>query len=50
MGLAAMLLGERLTSGMLLGGALILVGVWIVDRAHAPTPALPLPGEGRGQG
>ena len=46
MALAAVLLGERLTSGMLLGGGLILAGVWIVDRTHAPTLTLPLSGEG----
>ena len=34
MALAAALLGERLTTGMLAGGALILTGVWVVDRGH----------------
>lgn len=33
--MAAVLLREALTLGMLLGGALILGGVWIVDRTHA---------------
>lgn len=48
MAMAAVLLGERLTSGMFLGGALILGGVWIVDRMHTPTLTLTLPLSGDG--
>jgi drug/metabolite transporter (DMT)-like permease len=40
--LAAWLLGEQWGPAMLAGGALILIGVWIVDRvgARAPGPSL----------
>jgi drug/metabolite transporter (DMT)-like permease len=41
---AAWLLQEPWTVAMLVGGALILVGVWIVDRAGTPTPTLPVIG------
>jgi drug/metabolite transporter (DMT)-like permease len=58
MALAGALLGERLTVGVFVGGGLILCGVWLVDRARTPTPALrlkglPVPGakpRGGGQG
>lgn len=33
MALARVMLGERMTAGMMIGGVLILGGVWIVDRA-----------------
>ena len=39
MALAGVVLGERMTAGMMVGGGLILGGVWLVDRAgraHAP--------------
>jgi O-acetylserine/cysteine efflux transporter len=33
MALARVILGERMTAGMMMGGGLILGGVWLVDRA-----------------
>jgi len=33
MALAGVMLGERMTAGMMVGGGLILGGVWLVDRA-----------------
>jgi drug/metabolite transporter (DMT)-like permease len=33
MALARVMLGERMTAGMMIGGVLILGGVWLVDRA-----------------
>lgn len=54
MALAAVVLGERPTPGMLAGGVLILVGVWLVDRAHARAAEMrarpPFPGGGQVQG
>jgi drug/metabolite transporter (DMT)-like permease len=50
MALAGMMLGERMTVGVLFGGGLILGGVWLVDRAGTPSPTLPLRGGGQGAG
>ena len=44
MALAGVMLGERITAVLVVGGALILGGVWLVDRAGTPSPALPLKG------
>jgi len=44
MALAGALLGENTTASALVGGVLILGGVWLVDRARTPTPALRLEG------
>lgn len=49
MALAAVLLRESPTAGMFLGGALILVGVWIVDRMHTPTLTAHPSGHGLGE-
>lgn len=46
MAMAAVMLGEALTSAMFLGGALILGGVWIVDRTRALSHPSPRTGEG----
>jgi drug/metabolite transporter (DMT)-like permease len=46
---AAWLLQEQWTTAMLVGGGLILLGVWLVDRAATPIPVSSLPppsGEG----
>ena len=38
--LAALLLGERITLAMIVGGALVIAGVWIINRPTAAAPAL----------
>jgi drug/metabolite transporter (DMT)-like permease len=47
---AAWLLQEPWTAAMLAGGALILIGVWVVDRAGTSTLTLPLSRGGKGEG
>lgn len=44
MALAGVMLGERITAVLVVGGALILRGVWLVDRSRTPSLALPLRG------
>lgn len=44
--LAAVLIGERITPSLLIGGAIVLVGVYLgafanIHRARVPTPSLP---------
>jgi len=43
--LAVLLLGEHVTGAMIAGAALVVAGVWIINRPAAPatTPALPHP-------
>ena len=36
--LAALLLGERITLAMIVGGALVIAGVWIINRPTAAAP------------
>jgi drug/metabolite transporter (DMT)-like permease len=48
MALAGAVLGEGITPGALVGGGLILGGVWLVDRARLT--AVPSPAQGEGQG